>query len=129
MDLTAGGSDRGPAMGGDGVVNRHSMPKVGSFFGPLLDEKKSEKGCAMHLDSSLCLVGLAEQPTCTLGIRKADRAEDSVESALHAQLLRDKSTTMASTSNAEYQVSSWEVDVYTFTGSPGRGILGEYSGE
>ena len=43
LDLTAGGSDRGPAMGGDGVVNRHSLPKVGNYFGPLLDEKKSKK--------------------------------------------------------------------------------------
>lgn len=42
LDLTAGGSDRGPALGGDGVVNRHSMPKVGSYFSQLHEEKKSE---------------------------------------------------------------------------------------
>ena len=42
LDLTAGGSDWGPALGGDGVVGQHSMPKAGDYFGQLLKDKKGE---------------------------------------------------------------------------------------
>ena len=44
LDLTAAGSDWGPAFGGDGVVNKHSMPRVANYFGQLSEDKKSETG-------------------------------------------------------------------------------------
>lgn len=35
VDLTAGGFDWGPALGGDGVVHRHTMPSVLDRFSAL----------------------------------------------------------------------------------------------
>ena len=44
LDLTAAGSDWGPALGGDGIVDKHSMPRVANYFGQLSEDKKSEAG-------------------------------------------------------------------------------------
>lgn len=41
IDLTAGGKDWGPALGGDGVVTHHSLPHLDTF---LLDIKSAKDG-------------------------------------------------------------------------------------
>ncbi|KAJ9520835.1 hypothetical protein QJQ45_014031 [Haematococcus lacustris] len=41
LDLTAGGGDWGPAMGGDGVVHRHTVPSVMDHFSRLHNLKQN----------------------------------------------------------------------------------------
>jgi len=41
VDLTSGGFDWGPALGGDGVVHRHSLPSVMERFGSVAELRKA----------------------------------------------------------------------------------------
>lgn len=43
LDLTAGGKDWGPALGGDGTVHHHTLPHVHDMFGEL--KKMKDGGC------------------------------------------------------------------------------------
>ena len=45
VDLTAGGKDWGPALGGDGVVHHSTLPKVHELFGEVKRKKDRECVC------------------------------------------------------------------------------------
>jgi hypothetical protein len=42
LDLTAGGFDWGPALGGEGVVHKHTLPNMMDFFSKAAELKTSE---------------------------------------------------------------------------------------
>lgn len=42
LDLTSGGKDWGPALGGDGVVHHHTLPHVQDLFGGVRRLKQRE---------------------------------------------------------------------------------------
>ncbi|KAG1658750.1 hypothetical protein FOA52_000863 [Chlamydomonas sp. UWO 241] len=77
LDLSAtAGSEWGPAMGGDGVVHEHTVPRVATYFGPLADKRKL--------------------------MRKAARVEGSVDHEMQKKLSAEKTDTLARTSKEEY---------------------------
>lgn len=87
LDLTADGGDWGPAMGGDGVVHKHTLPKVMTHFSRLAEEKKEK--------------------------RKKVRYDGSHESDQFKAFQEEKSQALSSTSNNEYQAflvkrQAWE---------------------
>ncbi len=43
LDLTAGGGDWGPALGGDGVVHRSTVPSVLDHFSRLRDLRRATR--------------------------------------------------------------------------------------
>ncbi|KAG1665506.1 hypothetical protein FOA52_009768 [Chlamydomonas sp. UWO 241] len=77
LDLTAGTSDWGPATGGEGVVTKNTIPRVDDYFGSLARDQRVE--------------------------RAKGRVEGDQEMTLHEELKAERSATMASTSNSEYQ--------------------------
>ncbi len=46
VDLTAGGFDWGPALGGEGVVHKHSLPSVMDHFAAVQDLRERECSAA-----------------------------------------------------------------------------------
>ncbi|GAX80726.1 hypothetical protein CEUSTIGMA_g8161.t1 [Chlamydomonas eustigma] len=94
IDLTASGNDWGPALGGDGVVNKHSMPRVSNYFGPLAEAKKKAR-----LESR-----------SEVGSQEAD---------MHAELMRTKSERQASTANSEYQAFMLKRKAWDDSRAPG----------
>ncbi|KAG2435642.1 hypothetical protein HXX76_006844 [Chlamydomonas incerta] len=52
VDLTAGGKDWGPALGGDGVVHHGTLPKIHELFGEVKRKKEHVRQNAQHPGST-----------------------------------------------------------------------------
>mmetsp|Transcript_38308 Transcript_38308/g.85303 ORF Transcript_38308/g.85303 Transcript_38308/m.85303 type:complete len:1048 (+) Transcript_38308:131-3274(+) len=76
LDLTAGGKDWGPALGGDGVVHKHTLPNVHEHFSNLHSMKRSA--------------------------RESMRQENPEEHALATNLAHEKQAHLAAVGNKQY---------------------------